>query len=389
MYNMECSFHYEVRLTGVRYNSKEDIEFKSKKRDFRNENPLIARQQAIDTYQDYISNILKHLGYSHKSDKESRRILEVFFEKGSTQRIPIKDFDKNLTDIMFFGIGVFFIVDTRSKSERIKIEENPELADTLFYEIPRTYLIHGIGFNGLTRPTEPEHLMNGLFFEVEEYHNFGYDLNGLTRMVEFYEYEIADSDYNEILPTPFDWTGFDVPYRNVILEPIELAWETPIEKTIVLDGESNKVEYKSTLKYNLKTKKTDPELKSKIGKTICGFLNSKGGILYIGVNDKGVPVGLESDFSLYSKDNPKDSFLKDFDNLVQTYLPKWVYNNIDVEFKALGGLDVFIVSVSPSIKKPVFFNGEKEREFYIRRTASTTKLDVADFFDHWNEHWNK
>ncbi len=388
---MNPPFHYEVRITGVRYNSKDNIEFKNKVKEFRDENPLVSRQQSLDFYENYISGILQHLGYSYTSDRESRGILDSLFEKGSTKQIPVKDFDENISDILFFGMGVFFVVDRENENERDKkrSDKGSDL-DELFNVFPHGYIIHGIGYNGLTIKVTPNHMMVGLYLETSDYLDYGFDLTGLMNQIEFYEYDIGDSDYNEILPTPFDWSGYDVPWKNEEEEPKkEVIQQNITFEHIIRAGESDQVEFKSTLKYNIDTQKGDQFLKSIIGKTICGFLNSRGGILFIGVDDGRIPIGLKNDYSLYGKKNPNDSFLKDFDNLLKTFLSQWVLEYIKVEFRQVNGVEIFIVSVSPSKNEPVFFNGQKEKEFYIRRMVSTTKLDVEDFFYYWKNHWSK
>jgi hypothetical protein len=380
---MNPLFHYEVRITGVRYNSNDDIEFKWKTKEFNDENPLISRKKSLDFYENYISGILTHLGYSYISDRESRQILDSLFKKGSSKRVPIKDFDENISDIHFLGIGVFFVLDKSLWGKKTKKFD--------FSIIGREHLIHGIGYMGTNNKITPEYLMLGLYYETVEYERNGFDLTGLKKIVEFYEYDINESDYSDILPTPFNWTGFDIPYkteddREEEDEKNEDIPDLDYEK-VVQDGETDQVEFKSTLKYNIETNKGDSTMTSIIGKTLCGFLNSRGGILFIGVNDDGNLIGLSHDFSL-NKKKPKDSFVQEFDNVLRNFLPLWVKDYISGGFQEIDGIEVFVVWVSPSKNEPVFFKGQKGKEFFIRLMGSTKQLDVEEFHSYWKNHWN-
>ena len=61
-------------------------------------------------------------------------------------------------------------------------------------------------------------------------------------------------------------------------------------------GESKTVEFKSTLRWNLREGKKDPTVVTHaVLKTIAAFLNTEGGDLLIGVADDGSIVGTEPD----------------------------------------------------------------------------------------------
>ena len=71
------------------------------------------------------------------------------------------------------------------------------------------------------------------------------------------------------------------------------------EAVVLIDmirgGESDTVEFKSTLRTNLHTKKVDKEIEHSALKTLAGFLNTDGGTLVVGVSDDRTPVGIEAD----------------------------------------------------------------------------------------------
>ena len=61
------------------------------------------------------------------------------------------------------------------------------------------------------------------------------------------------------------------------------------------EGEGSRVEFKSTVRTNLKTGKKGKEIELAWLKAVVAFLNSDGGALLIGVNDEGKIVGIEQD----------------------------------------------------------------------------------------------
>ena len=63
---------------------------------------------------------------------------------------------------------------------------------------------------------------------------------------------------------------------------------------MIRDGESDVVEFKSTLRTNLYTDKPDKNIEYASLKTLAGFLNTNGGRLVIGISDDGKPVGIEA-----------------------------------------------------------------------------------------------
>ena len=66
-------------------------------------------------------------------------------------------------------------------------------------------------------------------------------------------------------------------------------------KELINIGENDLVEFKSSLRWNLYTRKKDKAMETAVTKTLAGFINSEGGMLLIGVADDGKILGLKSD----------------------------------------------------------------------------------------------
>jgi len=77
---------------------------------------------------------------------------------------------------------------------------------------------------------------------------------------------------------------------------------------------SGKVEFKSTLSWDIRENKKNKALQFSVLKTIAAFMNTEGGILLIGVEDNRHIFGLEKDisFALPYKDAPASQCLDHF-----------------------------------------------------------------------------
>ena len=133
-------------------------------------------------------------------------------------------------------------------------------------------------------------------------------------------------------------------------------------------GECDKVEFKSTVRTNLKSGKVGKEIEFAWLKAVVAFLNSEGGTLLIGIDDNGRIVGLEKD----GFDNP-DKCLLHVKNLINHHVGAEFSNFINTTIVEVEGKYVLMIECSPS-KKPVFLKIGKNEEFYVRTGPSSVKL---------------
>lgn len=164
--------------------------------------------------------------------------------------------------------------------------------------------------------------------------------------------------------------------------------------TIIRRGESHLVEFKPALiaRYNPDYRKSNENEKTKdaIAKTICGFLNSDGGTLMIGVEDNGNIKGLQNDFSLSDRTDCKDFFKCKFDDIT-SYFPASIQSRIKfADFVKIEEKDIFVVRIDPS-EKPVFVKKQipiERKTFYVRRAASTIEIsDIEEIIDYCLSNW--
>ncbi len=157
-------------------------------------------------------------------------------------------------------------------------------------------------------------------------------------------------------------------------------WQVIVEK-----GENDFIEFKSSLRWDYRQEKVNKELASVITKTISAFLNTEGGMLFIGIDDEGNAIGLENDYKTLSKKN-RDGFMLALTNSINQDLGKSCHLFISINIISLNEKDVCIVSVDKS-DKPVFCGKKDKEEFYIRASASSQPLGMRDSFEYIKSHW--
>ena len=91
--------------------------------------------------------------------------------------------------------------------------------------------------------------------------------------------------------------------RNILIDQLRSELNKNLT-ALILKGESDELEFKSSFRYDYRQQKVNKALESVIIKTLAGFMNTQGGSILIGVADDGSIVGLEADYATLSR---KDS----------------------------------------------------------------------------------
>ncbi len=366
---MKAPFHYLVKAKLIRRKEGNEFDFQEISKKFENENPILAREEALNYCQSLIDILLQHKGKEYISDKETRKELVSFIETGNS-KLEIGEKEILFTaDSFGNGIGVYFVKDTEVESI------------FSFWDVGQEALIYGIG------NLSDQHLIDDtilvLHEEAEFYHHFSYDTKGQEVSITYCSKNAwldglgrGAIETHKILKTPFDWNGYDQPYwwgqADKIYEE-ETATLPPTFEDIINGGESNSVEFKPTLLYNFKTNKAGISIKEIIAKTICAFLNSRGGFLFIGLDDDGKVQGLDKDFGLSEGKKQKDFFQLEFDQTIQHFLGFATRTNIRGQFITVDEREIYVVIVEPS-SRPVFLKSLHEKKFYVRGEASSRQL---------------
>lgn len=147
---------------------------------------------------------------------------------------------------------------------------------------------------------------------------------------------------------------------------------------LIEEGESEWLEFKSTLRTNLQTGETDKRMEKAVLKTIVAFLNSDGGNLLIGVADDGSIIGSD----VASFDN-KDKMGLHLSNLMSSqigasFLPYISFFMVDFNDKT-----VIRVKCDPC-EKPVFLKDGKIEIFFVRKGPQSDELTGMNLINYVN-----
>lgn len=149
---------------------------------------------------------------------------------------------------------------------------------------------------------------------------------------------------------------------------------------IIADGENEKIEFKSSIRYDYFRKTTNRELELVIAKTIVGFMNAKGGKLILGVDDDGNILGLEKDFKTLKHKN-KDGYERALFGIISTQLGHEACFSNHISFYVINEKDICVIDIEPS-KEPVYVNDGTSTTFYVRTGNATYPLTVKETVDY-------
>lgn len=176
---------------------------------------------------------------------------------------------------------------------------------------------------------------------------------------------------------------------NALKNRIEFTNTEKIEDTelkeLILIGENEKLEMKSTLRYDLRQNIVNKNLEYVIAKTVSAFLNSEGGILIIGVDDNGNALGLEKDIETFSKKDV-DGFELHLRNIIKKHLGSNFEKHLKITFPIIDEKTICKVKILKS-GRPVFANFEGKDSFYVRNGNSSIPKNREEQSEYEKLHW--
>lgn len=147
---------------------------------------------------------------------------------------------------------------------------------------------------------------------------------------------------------------------------------------LISKGESENLEFKSTLRTNLQTGETDKRMEKAVLKTLVAFLNTDGGTLFIGVSDDGSICGAD----LESFEN-KDKLGLHLKNLISSQIGDGFLPYISSSMMDFDGRIVIRVKCL-ACPKPVFLKEGKTEAYFARSGPSSTELTGMTLINYVN-----
>lgn len=154
--------------------------------------------------------------------------------------------------------------------------------------------------------------------------------------------------------------------------PVDRAARSQWIRSIISSGESDRVEFKSTLRWNLKTDRAEKVIEKSWLKSIVAFLNTDGGVLLIGVADTGDILGTGAD-----RFDNDDKYLLHINNRIREYVGLEFAGFINFQLVPVDGQQVLLVQCQPS-PSPVFLKSGNDEDFYVRVGPGNRRLSTSE-----------
>ena len=174
-------------------------------------------------------------------------------------------------------------------------------------------------------------------------------------------------------------------HLNTFLENITATEESVAPVTLeemIAEGESDELEFKSTLRWDINAGEINKKIEEVILKTVAAFANSRGGTLLIGVDDEGGVLGLEHDYRSLG-DVDRDKFELHLRNLLnQQFGTGFITNKVQIVFHEVEEREVCQIDVTPA-KEPMILkfknkNGQTIEKFYARSGNSSQEIPLSE-----------
>jgi len=366
---MDLPFYYRLVFSLFAYNSNDDLKQQQHSIDFKDSDPLKAREKAFEEFEEYL-DWLKSINRIKQTEDN------YLITQPSVVSDPIKSLRKEVDKKKESNDDNWFSKYFELEELYKKYEETIRID---FVIDAQQYTIHKVS----SFDYDPEEVLLDLVEEYFQYQRFKVDTCGNEIKVEYY-----GEDYNEISHEidAGTYTILKTPRKFISEKPSEESEDNEIShESIISGGESKYIEFKPALLYNFKTGEAGISVKYIIAKAIAAFLNTDGGLLYIGVTDEGVVQGLDYDYSIL-EGNKKDKLKLEFDQLIRHFFPAFVSNYIQTQIIGIQEKEVYVISVHASKQPVVLWNKRGDfvkKEFYKRTEASSISIDdieqIIDF----------
>jgi hypothetical protein len=209
--------------------------------------------------------------------------------------------------------------------------------------------------------------------------------------------ELEDRGYRIVAITGTKFADQIRPYSDVFGtlpdEPvIEVEMQPSTIDALLQRGESETLEFKSSLRLGVPSGTIEPVVEKSVLKTVAAFLNSyTGGTLIIGVEDNKNILGAEYDFSALGNKQDLDGYELHLRNLLNRDFGSDSAPLIEITLHPVGDKHVCEVRVTPGRHAYMLMEpdkgGQKLAQLYIRTGNQTKALSIDEALRYGKERW--
>ncbi len=287
---------------------------------------------------------LQGQGYRLLSAKSGEDALRI-----AQQALP----DLILLDIMMPGI------DGYETCIRLKADETTQNTVIIFLtalhdtkEKVRGLSLGAVDF--ITKPFEPDEVVARVSRQLEVHHQH--------KALLAQNQQLASRLEDELRSGSTDLTA----YREKI-------------KSLISSGESDRLEFKSTLRWNLKTDRSEKVIEKAWLRSVVAFLNTDGGVLLVGVADDGHILGIEAD----QFDN-HDKYLLHVNNCLQQHIGLEHSGFIRFQLIPVEEKKVLLIECQPS-PSAAFLKIGKDEDFFVRVGPGSRRLSTSEVLSYMSK----
>ena len=248
-----------------------------------------------------------------------------------------------------------------------------------YYEIKQGKVIYSKGIVFRTKTVVP----------IKNISSVSYRQGPLGKLTKYGDVELKErtSDKNFVMghiPEPQEYVELLIQLRDITGSG-DLKNDYRSIESIISGREHERLEFKTSLRWDIYQNKINKNLERAVIKTVAGFLNSDGGQLVIGVDDSGNVVGLDNDYKSLPKSNT-DGFENHFTNLFHTMIGPEFRQFVELSVHRVGDKECCLIQVMPAFK-PAYLKLDSGDEFFVRTGNGTTSLRLSEVSSYIDSHW--
>jgi len=114
-----------------------------------------------------------------------------------------------------------------------------------------------------------------------------------------------------------------------------------------------------------------------IVKSVAGFINTRGGTLFIGIDDKGRALGLEQDMGTLSSRPNVDGFEQWLRQVLVSAMGAAIVTSIGVGFPVIDDRQICMIRVPPA-QRPTYVPDGGGTELFVRAGNTSRRLDAVE-----------
>jgi hypothetical protein len=160
---------------------------------------------------------------------------------------------------------------------------------------------------------------------------------------------------------------------------------------MISEGENEDVEFKQTLRWDVRQGAVNKELEGVVMKTIAAFTNAQGGTLLIGVADEKTITGLDNDYKALNGGD-RDKFELHLKTLViNAFGEAFGATKLKLSFPMVEEAEICRVDIAPANRAMYLKASEKgsppQERFYVRNGNSSREMTGAEALSYINERF--